>query len=116
MDNERKLLWWKYVETEIPQLFGWNFLLINEPREIKIINNNLCHALGLVEERRKIDSGLIKNSGGLHYDLFSLYSPTVEIDFKNVYTGFVRRDRRLQRRETRDGWDNFLDKIISGEI
>jgi len=116
MDIERKLLWWKYIESEIPQMFGWNFLIINEPREIKIINSRICHALELVEERRKIDSGLIENCGGLHYDLFSLYSPTVEIDFRDVYDGFVKKDRMLQKRETRQGWNYLIDKIITGKI
>ncbi len=116
MDIERKLLWWKYLESDIPQLFGWNFLLINEPREIKIINSKICNALKIVEERRQIDSGLIKKSDGFHYDLFTIYSPTVKIDFRNIYTGIVIRDRRLQRRETMDGWNLLVNQIVSGEI
>ena len=116
MDITRKLLWWKYVEDEIHQLFGWNFLLINEPREIGSINNKLCYALEVIEERRQIDSGILKNSRGLHYDLFTLYSPTIKIDFNKIYSGCVKKDRRLQKRETRDGWNCFIDNIVFGEI
>ncbi|MCK4647564.1 hypothetical protein KAT24_01380 [Candidatus Pacearchaeota archaeon] len=116
MDIERKLLWWKYIESEIPQLFGWNFLLINEPREIQIITNNICYALEIVEEKREIDFGLIENSRGLRYDLFTMYSPAIEINFKEIYTGLVKKDRRLQKRETRDGWNYLINQIVCGEI
>jgi hypothetical protein len=116
MDIERKLLWWKYVESEIPQKFGWNILIINEPREIKMINSKISQVLELIYERRKIDSGSIKDSGGLHYDLFTLYSPTFAINFRDVYKGFAKEDRRLQRRESRNGWDYLIDKINIGEI
>ena len=116
MGVERKLLWWKYVENEIPQLFGLNFLIINEPREIKIINDRICYALEIVEERKKIDEGILWNSGGLHYSLFTLCSPTSKIDFNVVYGGLVKKDRVLQKRETKEGWNYFIEKIIGGEI
>jgi len=116
MDVERKLLWWKYIESEFPQLFGWNFLIINELREIQMIQHKLCYTLEMIEERREIDSGIIRNSGGLHYDLFTLYSPTFKLDFNEIYRGSVKRDRRLQKRETFQGWNNFIDQIVLGEI
>jgi len=116
MDIERKLLWWKYIESEIPQLFGWNFLIINHPREIKMINNRICYALEIIKEERKIDEGLIRNSEGLHYSLFTLYSPTIKINFNEVYGGLTKKDRRLQKRETIDGWNYFIDKIVNCEV
>ena len=116
MNVERKLLWWKNVETEFPQLFGWNFLIINEPREIKIARDKICDALGIVQESKEIDSGNVDNSDGLHYDLFTMYSPTPKMDFGEVYEGLVRKDRKLYMRKTEKGWNSFIDKIASGEI
>jgi hypothetical protein len=116
MNVERKLLWWKNVETEFPQLFGWNFLIINESREMKIVRDKICEALEIVQESRKIDSGVIMNSGGLHYDLFTMYSPTAKVSFCNVYEGSVKKDRRLYMRKTEKGWNSFIDKIASGQI
>ena len=117
MDIERKLLWWKYVEDEIHQLFGWNFLIINEPREIRIIKDKLCYALEVVEEEREIDYDMVKSSDRLHYGLFTLFSPTAKIDFRNVYQGRVYKDRRLQKRESGlIGWSHLIEQIVSGEI
>ena len=116
MNVERKLLWWKFVESEEPQLFGWNFLLINEEREAKAIYDKICDELEVVEERKEIDSGAIPNSGAIHYDLFTLYSPKVCIDFSKIYEGCVKKDRRLQRRYSKEGWNQFIDLVVSGAV
>lgn len=123
---ERQLLWYMY-STRIPERHFWNILLINEPREIKTIRQKLQEELNpLVEDttvslrpivsETAIDNGQIKNSGGLHYELFCLETMVSAINFANVYQGKVSWDRRLRPRKTAEGWFDFIDQIYRQEI
>ena len=112
--TERKLLWEMYSLPN-PERHYWNILLINEPREIKIIQQKLYEALAPVISRTDIDKGKI-GMEKLHYELFRLESTVSEIDFSEVYQGKVKRDRRLFIREDPDGWLNFVDQIYNGRV
>lgn len=123
---ERQLLWYMY-STDIPERHFWNVLLINEPAQIPLIRQKLREELNpLVEDtlvslnpivtETDIDKGKIGNSKGLHYELFCLEATISAINFANVYHGKVKWDRRLVPRKTKDGWNDFIDKVYRGEI
>ncbi len=123
---ERQLLWYVY-STEIPERHFWNVLLVNEPDQILLIRQKLNEELNpLVEDttvsinpivsQTLIDKGKIKNSGGLHYELFCLEATVSAINFSNVYQGKVEWDRRLRPRKTAAGWFDFRDKLYHGDI
>ena len=111
---ERQVLWYKSSKSD-PERHFWNFLIVNEHREIRIIKQNLYDLLSPIVEERIIDRGQIENSD-LSYVLFCLVSPTPTVDFFKVYQGKVKRDRRLQSRMTLDGWNDFIEKVHCGEI
>lgn len=112
---ERKLLYGMY-STPNPERHYWNILLINEPREIKIIQQKLYEALSPIVSRTQIDRGKINGDPRLHYELFCLESTVSKIDFLRVYQGKVKKDRRLFIRESSEGWLNFVDQIYNGKI
>lgn len=111
---ERQLLWYKSSKSDPEQHF-WNFLIINENREFNGIRQKLYDSLKSIIEENMMDYGKIENSN-LHYGLFCLVSPTSNIDFSKVYKGYVAKDRRLQSRKTRDGWNEFINQVQRGEI
>jgi len=114
----KKLLYHCSVSSQTPQEFLWNFLIINEPREIKTIRGKIFDQLRPLEELKSIDSCLIPNSQGIHYDLFSIYSsvPESKVDFSQIYIGFVRRDRNLQPKKSPSGWNGLIDLAFNGKI
>ena len=122
----QELLWYMY-STDIPERHFWNLLLINQPGQIRLIRQKLREELNpLVEgtsvslnpivSETLIDKGKIENSPELYYELFCLESTLSAINFSNVYQGKVKWDRRLQPRKSKDGWNDFIDKIYRGEI
>jgi len=113
-DIERQVLWYR-ASKSVPERHHWNFLVINEQREIRGIKQNLYDVLNPIIEERIIDQGPIENSS-LSYILFCLVTSTPIADFSKIYQGKVRKDRRLQPRMTLDGWNDFIEKIHHGEI
>lgn len=112
---ERQILWYKKSEA-VPESHIWNFLIVNRPREIEGIKQKIYEELKSVIEEKTIDEGLILDSEGLHYKIFSLTTTNPNINFNNVYLGKVRKDRRLQSRVNYDGWIDFIEKIHLGQI
>jgi len=53
------------------QRYRWVFLVINEPDKIREIKDRIYEQMALIVDQRKIDSGIVQNSGNLHYELFS---------------------------------------------
>jgi len=111
MNVERKLLWYKSSEPN-PERHYWNFLIINEQREITQIKQRLYEQLQPVVAKKNIDNGKIF-FGDLSYELFCLETPISQIDFSKVYGGKVKDDRRLQPRRTPEGWNDLIDKIFA---
>ncbi|OGJ12501.1 hypothetical protein A3K82_03115 [Candidatus Pacearchaeota archaeon RBG_19FT_COMBO_34_9] len=122
---ERKILWYMYSENN-PERHFWNVLIINEGEKIKTAKQKLYEELSpLVEgtlvsfnpivNEYLIDKGKIENSK-LYYELLCLEATVSAVNFSNVYQGKVKWDRRLQPRKSKDGWDDFIDKIYRGEI
>ena len=64
-------------------------------------------------EETLIGSGRVDS---LSYELFKLETTTPRIDFKEIYQGSVKQDRRFQSRRTQNGWNGLINKITSGEI
>jgi hypothetical protein len=112
--TERKLLWYKFSEAD-PERHYWNFLIINAPREIGLIKQNLYDCLKPIIAEETINKSRILASD-LIYELFCLETTVCEIDFSKVYRGKVREDRRLYPRKRENGWNEFLDKIYLGDI
>jgi hypothetical protein len=123
---ERQLLWYMY-STDIPERHFWNVLLINDLGQIPLIKQKLREEMNpLVENtlvslnpivsETLIDKGKIEDSRILHYELLCLESTVSAINFSNVYQGKVKWDRRLVPRKTKDGWNDFINKVYRGEI
>lgn len=128
MDIERKLLWYRYSESE-PERHYWNILIINTPKIIKSLWQRIYRELtppvedttvsfDSIVSNNLIDEGKIRKSGGLHYEFRCLEATVAHIDFSKVYRGKVNKkgDRRLEPRESPEGWFDFRDKISRGEI
>jgi len=112
---ERKLLWYKHSEGN-PEVHNWYMLVINEPREISLLKQNLKEQLKPIEEERLISEGLIEGQSKVHYEIFCLVTPTCKLDFSKVYMGKVRKDRILQPRKSEDGWNSLIEKAYHGEV
>ena len=112
---ERQIRWDRYSEDE-PERHHYNILIINRPKQISRTLQKLREQLATVVEEVPIDSGLIRHSGGLHYDLRTMVSTVLEPDFRKVYLGQIKRDRRLQPRTTPDGWLTLREDISRGLI
>jgi hypothetical protein len=115
---KRKLLYYWDIQSQNPQIFVYHFLVQNNIREINQIKNKLFAQLKPLEETATLASGLISHSDGIHYDLFSVFSnlPEEFIDFKKIYEGKVKKDRRLQSRASEAGWDGLIKKIEQDKI
>jgi len=112
---ERQIRWDRYSEDS-PERHNYIFLIINRPRQIDSILQKLREQLTMVVEETEIGLGLIRGSGGLHYDLREISSTKLEPDFSRVYGGEISKDRRLQPRKTSDGWNDFINKVARGNI
>jgi hypothetical protein len=122
---ERQLLWYMYSKA-IPERHFWNVLIINEQRDIDLIRQKLREELNpLVDDtlvslnpivnETLIDKGKTINPE-LYYELFCLETTVSAVNFSNIYQGKVNWDRRLRSRKTRNGWNDFIDKVYRGEI
>jgi len=112
---ERKLLYYRESKNN-PEEHIWNFLIINEEREIKLIKQNIYSQLNPIYEEKTIDQDLIPYSNGLHYQLFTLKTVNYHLDLSKVYLGKTIKDRRLQSRTSKDGWNDLINKVYQGEI
>jgi hypothetical protein len=111
---ERQVLWYKASKSN-PEMHIWNFLIVNEQREIDGIKQKLYGQLEPIVEEKPIDKGRVGDSD-LFYDLFRLETPTNHMNFSEVYLGKIRWDRRLQPRRDKNGWSSLIDKISQDEI
>jgi hypothetical protein len=115
---ERKIVYSWEIESKTPQIFQYHFLIQNESREIRQIEEKLFAQLEPLEEPQTIASGLIRGSGGVHYDLFSVMSslPNENLGFNGIYKGKVKLDRRLRSRVSEENWSGLIEKIEKGEF
>jgi len=111
---ERQLLWYM-TSKNFPERHSWNFLIVNEPREIGLIKQKLYENLGYIVEEKIIDKGRVKNSD-LFYEIFCLEATKREVDFSRIYQGELRKDRVLQPRKSSGGWNDLINKVASGEF
>lgn len=113
---ERKVVYDWNVISQIPQIFQYNFLVQNEPREIDHIRCKLFAQLKPLEESQTISDGLIRGSGGIHYAFFSVLSslPNEILDFRKIYDGKVKIDRRLHSRVSEQNWNDLIRKVEDG--
>jgi hypothetical protein len=83
---------------QISMRHRWVFLVINDPRETERIKQKIYTELAPVDDLNEIDSGLIRNSRGLHYSLFALSSEKGKIESpESIYrSSNFRRDRNLR--------------------
>ncbi|MFA5060828.1 MAG: hypothetical protein WC494_00735 [Candidatus Pacearchaeota archaeon] len=115
---ERKIVYCWEVESQVPQVLLYHLLIQNEPREINQIKDKLFAQLEPLEETQTIARGLIRESGGLHYELLSVSSalPNELLEFSKIYKGSVKVDRRLRSRVSEENWGGLIEKIESGEF
>ena len=111
---ERQLIWYK-TSQNFPERHYWNFLLINELREINLIKQKLYDNLGYVIEEKKIDRGKIRDSD-LFYEILCIEATKPDINFSEIYQGKVRKDRILQMRRSPDGWNSLINRLANGEF
>jgi hypothetical protein len=84
--------------------YRYTFLIINEPREIERIKERIWQEMFPIAYLNKIDEGQIKNSRGLHYELFSFSTDKGKIEnpqkiYDVKYPKFGK-DRNLSERMT----------------
>lgn len=126
VEVQRQLRWWRYSEEE-PELHYWNFLIVNEEREIRDIRQKLRDALTPVDEMYKVsfhriieekvlDAGEVRGHPGLLYELTHLVSTNPNIDFSKVYKGLVVKDRRLRPRKKNAGWNDLIQTAYLGYL
>lgn len=116
LDIERQLRWYRSIPNSGEDQFDWTFLVINEPREIRQILDRARQELLMVIDERAIAEGLIKKSGGLHYDLRIIRSEVYNPDFSKIYSGRVLNDRRLNSKACSDNWNSLINLVASGKI
>ncbi len=111
---ERQILWYK-ASKAAPERHSWNFLVVNEQREIDAIKQKLYSQLEPIIEERVIDKGKVCSSE-LFYELFCLETPINHMNHSEVYQGRFKWDRRLQPRKEKVGWSSLIDKVSQGEF
>ena len=91
----------------------WVFLIVNEPREIGRIKEKLFGQMAPVVDYATIDSGIVRNSGSLHYELFSFSTDKGRIErpgeIYDVNSVQFRKDRDLTAEMT-----SGLSLLING--
>jgi len=97
--QERRLHYNRVAEDSPENIFSWYFLIVNEPREMERIKQRMYEALK-PHEQINFDKGNIDNSHGLKYALFCIKSSVCNLDFSQVYSGKIIKDRRLYSRES----------------
>ncbi len=113
---DKQFLWYRESEAN-PERHTYNILIVNVTREIEIIMQRLRMQLKPVIDERRIACGMIRNSAGLHYELWELVSPVLEPDFSKIYQGKVKgEDRRLKPRQDPNDWNDLINKVSSGKL
>lgn len=94
--------------------YEWILLVINTPAEISRIEERAFRKLK-PDEVKRLESGLIVASGGLHYDFLSFNSDVAQIDEPSeIYrSSRIRKDRDLQIRDD-IGLTDYLAQILEG--
>jgi len=93
--------------------YKYIFFIINEPREIHRIRERIWKEMEPIVGLSEISEGLIKNSRGLHYRLFSFSTSKGEIEnSQKIYDvhndGRFTKDRNLQDKMT-DGLSLWIN-------
>lgn len=96
--------------------YRWTFFVVNEPREVKRIKERVYSQLGPIMNLNDLDSGLVKGSGGLHYDFFSFSTDKADIEDKTkIYSSKrFRKDRDLWERSL-EGLETYFQSVLSGK-
>lgn len=94
--------------------YEWTFLVVNVPTEITRIEERIFQKLR-PDEVRKLESGKIKFSGGIHYDFLAFNSDVGRIDEPSeIYrSSKIRKDRDLSPRKDIELTD-YLQQILDG--
>lgn len=109
MQLERQVRWESQSEGN-PETHDTNVLIINKRREMGLILQRLTESLKPTEEPVVLGEGTIPHSG-LRYWLFQIKSygeAPCFIDWKAIYDGEVKRDRKLAKRKSRDGLIEYV--------
>jgi len=112
-DVKRRILWNTERAEQGTNTVRWYFLLVNEPRELGRIRERIFTQLQPIYDYKAIDTSLVPNSGGIHYELFYLESECGKFPSnqkQTVYGGLWKRDRRLESRQNESGLLNILDQ------
>ena len=101
---------------QVPVRHRWTFFIVNEPKEIRRIRERIYNQLQPIDNLRDLDSGLIRGSGGLHYDFFSFSTDKSKIERPDeIYLSRkFKKDRDLwERGEV--SLDRYLNSILDGK-
>ncbi|PIN87603.1 hypothetical protein COV12_02955 [Candidatus Woesearchaeota archaeon CG10_big_fil_rev_8_21_14_0_10_32_24] len=107
-----------YVQTDRgEQIFlrhRWTVGIINDSREIGLIEERLFNQLFSSDDYFVHYDNLIKDSCGLHCKIFSFSSERGKIEHPGkVYKGEFKKDRSLLRKRTDEiDWVNYVEKFI----
>ena len=117
--NKRQIRWEARSEDNPPQ-HVYNFLIINENREIRRITQRLSELLKPATEPRTLVEGIVPATR-LRYQLITLTSyqnaSPDKIELRIVYKGRITRDRELYQRKSVDGLANHVEEqVMSGRF
>ncbi|HLC87353.1 MAG TPA: hypothetical protein VJH65_03715 [Candidatus Nanoarchaeia archaeon] len=93
--------------------YRWTVAVLNEPREIKRIEQRFFEQLARVDNINSNYESLIKNSGGLYCKIFSFSSDCGKVnDHETIYDSKkFKRDRNLSERAEEE-----YEKYVAGFI
>ena len=116
--RQRQLLWnVKSIPEGDPPQQSWIFVIVNEPREIKIIEQRIREELSPTDQQQTVTRGLIQRSDGLHYKAITVdsYKRTTpeDVNLRAIYKGPRRRDEKLGSHRTTDGLATYIDRMFN---
>ncbi|MBU4308483.1 MAG: hypothetical protein KJ566_01660 [Nanoarchaeota archaeon] len=108
MNNERQVRYNYFRSEEFPEAIDWFFLIINQNREIREIEQKIYDLIHPVFNPIKEIKGQIKGND-LRYKLIG-FSSFKSIDLENLKKVYKRiiKDNHLYTRQTVDGLENYL--------
>jgi hypothetical protein len=116
----RHLLWnvKSVPQSGDPPQQSWTFVIVNEPREIGLIEQRIREQLEPTENERTVTKGPISGPGGVHYKAITIDSYNGmrpdDVDLRAVYGGPRKRDERLGSHRTPDGLQRYIDEMFAG--
>lgn len=110
--KQEKRIHYNLISTS-PKKFLWYFLVVEDKKEIEIIRKKICDGLNVPDVDCIVKEGIVENSHGLRYLIFSLQSPRDAIDFSSFYNEKTIRDARLYLQESKT---NLLSVLEQEEI